>query len=130
MTTENFEFNIEARQRQHLTLVALGKRPADILIRGVTLLNVFTLDWHADHDIVVSGDRIAWIGPTGLWTGEVATVFDRAGLFAVPGFGEPHKHIESTHLTRSTKQRWSFPTAIPGPLRLPMSFPTLMGGRT
>ena len=88
MTTENFEFNIEARQRQHLTLVALGKRPADILIRGVTLLNVFTLDWHADHDIVVSGDRIAWIGPTGLWTGEVATVFDRAGLFAVPGFGE------------------------------------------
>ncbi len=99
MTTENFEFNKEAGQRQHLTLVALGKRPADLLIRGVTFLNVFTLDWHADHDIVVSGDRVAWIGPTGLWTGEVATVFDRAGLFAVPGFGEPHKHIESTHLT-------------------------------
>jgi adenine deaminase len=99
MTTEKFEFNKEAGQRQHLTLVALGKRPADILIRGVTFLNVFTLDWHADHDIVVSGDRIAWIGPTGLWTGEVATIFDRAGLFAVPGFGEPHKHIESTHLT-------------------------------
>jgi adenine deaminase len=99
MTTENFEFNKEAGERQHLTLVALGKRPADLLIRGVTFLNVFTLDWHPDHDIVVSGDRIAWIGPTGLWTGEVATVFDRAGLFAVPGFGEPHKHIESTHLT-------------------------------
>ena len=99
MTTENFEFNKEAGQRQHLTLVALGKRPADLLIRGVTFLNVFTLDWHADHDIVVSGDRIAWIGPTGVWTGEVATIFDRAGLFAVPGFGEPHKHIESTHLT-------------------------------
>jgi adenine deaminase len=65
MTTEKFEFNKEAGQRQHLTLVALGKRPADILIRGVTFLNVFTLDWHADHDIVVSGDRIAWIGPTG-----------------------------------------------------------------
>jgi adenine deaminase len=92
-------FTNESECRQHLTLVALGKRPADSIIRGVTLLNVFALEWMTDWDIVMSGERIAWTGPSGEWKGEVTTVFDRKGLYAVPGFGEPHKHIESTHLT-------------------------------
>jgi adenine deaminase len=99
MIAEKFEFSSETKQRQRLTLVALGKEPADVLIRGVTVLNVFALDWTTGCDIVISGNRIAWLGPTGQWIGEAGTVFDRPGLFAVPGFGEPHKHIESTHLT-------------------------------
>jgi adenine deaminase len=92
-------FATESQQRQNLALVALGKQPADLIIRGVTLLNVFTLEWMIDWDIVISGERIAWTGPSEKWKGETAAVFERQGLFAVPGFGEPHKHIESTHLT-------------------------------
>lgn len=94
-----FEFDEETRARQNLTLVALGKAPADLIISGATVLNVFTLSWMEDHDIVIAGERIAWVGPRGEWVGEVAETVDATGRFAVPGFGEAHKHIESSHLT-------------------------------
>jgi adenine deaminase len=94
-----FVFDEETKLRQQLTLVALGKSPADSIISDVTLLNVHSLEWQPNQDIVISNGRIAWVGPTGKWTGEAANVFNRSGLFAAPGFGEPHKHIESTHLT-------------------------------
>jgi adenine deaminase len=99
LDTTHREFSKEAKQRQHLTLVALGKKPADAIIQHVTILNVFTLEWVEDCDIVISGDRIAWTGPNGGWGGDAKETFDRKGLYAVPGFGEPHKHIESTHLS-------------------------------
>ncbi|HEY0790245.1 MAG TPA: adenine deaminase C-terminal domain-containing protein [Chthoniobacterales bacterium] len=89
----------ETETRQHLALVALAKRPADVLIGGVTLLNVFTLEWLESWDVVIASGRIAWTGPSGQWPGEAAEIVDRRGFYAVPGFGEPHKHIESTHLT-------------------------------
>lgn len=94
-----FEFDAETEARQRLTRVALGLEPADLLIRGARVLNVFTLDWMDDHDIVIAGERIAWVGPSGDWQGEAAAVHEAAGRAAVPGFGEAHKHIESTHLT-------------------------------
>jgi adenine deaminase len=97
--SSEFVFDEETKLRQQLTLVALGKSPADSIISDVTLLNVYSLEWQPNQDIVISNRRIAWVGPTGKWTGEVTNVFKRNGLFAAPGFGEPHKHIESTHLT-------------------------------
>jgi adenine deaminase len=92
-------FNEETRIRQDLVQVALEKEPADLLIRGATVLNVFTLMWEPDQDIVVRGKRIAWVGPSGQWKGKCSNIFDAKGLWAVPGFGESHKHIESTLLS-------------------------------
>ncbi|HUH76253.1 MAG TPA: amidohydrolase family protein, partial [Devosia sp.] len=89
----------EVRIRQHLALVALGKRPADRAVRVGRLLDVHGRTWHDDQDIVMSGRRIAWVGATGAYPGEVRERFDRRELSAVPGFGEVHKHIESSHLT-------------------------------
>jgi len=37
--------------------------------------------------------------PTGQWKGQSDTVVDAKGLDAVPGFGESHKHIESSLLS-------------------------------
>lgn len=85
--------------RQDLVLVALGKRPADLAIRVGRLLNVHTRLWAIDQEIVVKGRRIAWVGPAGQYKGEVASRIHYPDLSAVPGFGEVHKHIESTHLT-------------------------------
>ena len=93
------KFNEETKIRQALVQVALGREPADLIIRGATVLNIFTLSWEPDQDIVISGKRIAWVGPIGQWKGKAATVFDAKGLWAVPGFGESHKHIESTLLS-------------------------------
>lgn len=89
----------EANVRRHLLQVSMARTEADLLIRNVTMLNVFTGDWEDAQDIVVSGKRIAWVGATGTWPGKAKTARDAKGLWAVPGFGESHKHIESSYLT-------------------------------
>lgn len=89
----------EVRIRQDLVLTALGKRPADRALRVGRLLDVHTRTWSLDQEIVVKGRRIAWVGPAGRYTGEVGERVHRPDLAAVPGFGEVHKHIESSHLT-------------------------------
>lgn len=48
-----FEFSAEAKLRQHLVQVALGREPADLIVRGATVLNVFTLQWEQAQDLVV-----------------------------------------------------------------------------
>ncbi len=93
------QFSEETKIRQNLVQVALEREPADLIIRGATVLNVFTLMWDPDQDIVVRGKRIAWVGPSGQWKGKCSSIFDAKGLWAVPGFGESHKHIESTFLS-------------------------------
>jgi adenine deaminase len=89
----------EIRIRQNLALVALGKRPADCALRVGRLFDVHGRTWHEDQEIVIAGRRIAWVGPSGSYPGEVARRIDARPLSAVPGFGEVHKHIESSHLT-------------------------------
>lgn len=96
---EAVEFTEETNTRRHLLQVSLGRTPADLVLRNVTLLNVFTGNWEPEQDIVIAGKRIAWVGNTGSWTGEAKTTRDGKGLWAVPGFGESHKHIESSYLT-------------------------------
>ncbi|MBB3950166.1 adenine deaminase [Aureimonas jatrophae] len=89
----------EVRIRQDLALVALGKRPADRVLRVGRLLDVHTRRWHADQEIVIRARRIAYVGGAGSWPGEAAERVHEPDRHAVPGFGEVHKHIESSHLT-------------------------------
>ncbi len=96
---ETHVFKEEVKTRQALTQVALGREKAELIIQNVTLLNVFTQEWLPAQDIVITHDRIAWVGDTGTWPGETQSTYDAKGLWAVPGFGESHKHIESSYLT-------------------------------
>src|ERR1700760_4448142 len=93
------QFNEETLVRQHLVPVALGQAKADLILRRATVLNMHTLAWKPDWDIVISGERIAWTGPRGQWPGTAREIVLVEGLWAVPGFGEAHKHIESTMLS-------------------------------
>jgi adenine deaminase len=92
-------FNEESLTRQRLIRVALAEEDADLVLEGATMLNVQTLTWKKDWDIVISGQRIAWVGPSGQWLGKARNRISISGLWAVPGFGEAHKHIESTMLS-------------------------------
>lgn len=94
-----FTFGPEAEARQHAALVAKGGAPADLILRGATVLNVHIGLWEPNQDIVIAGDRIAWMGDVGTYEGEAKEIVDVSGLWAVPGFGESHKHIESSHVT-------------------------------
>jgi adenine deaminase len=89
----------EVAIRQDLVLVALGKRPADRLVRVGRLFDAGTRTWIEDAEIAIRGRRIAHAGPAGSFAGEAQEMVDRTAFSAVPGFGEVHKHIESSHLT-------------------------------
>ena len=51
--------------RQSLVSVALAQQEADLVLEGATLLNAHTLTWKENWDIVIKGQRIAWVGPHG-----------------------------------------------------------------
>lgn len=89
----------EVRIRQRLTLVALGKEKADVALRVGRLLDVATRTWSQDQEIIIKDRRIAYVGKAGSYPGEVSTRVHEPDLSAVPGLGEVHKHIESSHLT-------------------------------
>lgn len=89
----------EVRIRQRLTRVALGHLGADTRLRVGRLLDVHSSQWLDDQEIVIAGRRIAYTGPAGSWPGTAAREVHLPGLLAVPGFGEVHKHIESSHVS-------------------------------
>ncbi|WP_317930060.1 adenine deaminase C-terminal domain-containing protein [Halioxenophilus sp. WMMB6] len=89
----------ELVEREQALQVALARREADLLVRNATILNVFTREWLPAQDIVIAGKRIAWVGATGTWPGQAAKTLDAEGKTVVPGFGESHKHIESSYLS-------------------------------
>lgn len=93
------EFSEESKIHQDLLQVALGKSPADLIVHNANILNVFTEQWQPGQDIVIKSKHIAWVGPQGTWTGKCDKIMDAAGAQVVPGFGESHKHLESTNLT-------------------------------
>jgi adenine deaminase len=97
--TAPHSFSEETLTRQRLVRVALGQEEADLLLTGATVLNAHTVSWKKDWAIAISGQRIAWTGPSQQWAGRARKVVPVDGLWAVPGFGEAHKHIESTMLS-------------------------------
>ena len=79
--------------------VALGKRPADTIIRNGKLINVLSGEIY-ETEIAVCGGKIASIGPLAEGTcGPCTRVIDAAGQYLAPGFLDAHIHIESSMLT-------------------------------
>jgi adenine deaminase len=78
----------------HLLAVARGDRPADIVLTGGQVVNVFTGEIEA-ADVALAGDRVAGVGPG--YQAEV--VVDLEGSFVVPGLIDAHVHIESSLVT-------------------------------
>ena len=76
--------------------VARGDRPAEVLIRGGNVVNVFTgqID---QASVAIYGSRIAGVGD---YT-QAGRVVDAAGKFVAPGFIDAHMHVESTMMPPS-----------------------------
>ena len=93
---------------------ALGRAPADLVVRGVRLLDLVT-GAIVETDIAITGDRI--VGTYADYRG--AREIDGRGLFAVPGFVDSHVHTESTLVTPLEFDRCVLPrgttTAISDP---------------
>ena len=73
--------------------VALGRAPADLVVRGGTLLSVYTGEWLEGWGLAVKGDRIAAVGPdVDFAVGPTTTVVEAGGRFLIPGLIEAHYH--------------------------------------
>jgi adenine deaminase len=73
---------------------AMGRVPADVVIKGVTILDVVTGEL-AQSDIAITGETI--VGTLAEYDGR--TLIDGNGLTAVPGFIDAHVHVESSMIT-------------------------------
>jgi adenine deaminase len=81
--------------RAHLMRVALGEAPADLLVSGGTVLNVYTEEW-LRADVAVAGERVAAVRPDlAALAGPDTERVDAAGRVVVPGFIDGHTHADA-----------------------------------
>ena len=78
-------------ERRRLTAVARGAAPADLYVRGGTLLNVYTGELYPAN-VATRGERIAYVGLRTDMIGPRTTLVDAAGRVVVPGYIDPHVH--------------------------------------
>ena len=81
--------------------VAIGRRPADLVIRGGRLVNVNTHEIQEGVDVAVSRERIALVGDASACVGAETEIIDATGCYLTPGFMDGHIHVESSMLTLS-----------------------------
>ena len=80
-------------EEQHRRLVetARGDRPADLLVRGGTIANVYSGELHRG-DVAVTAGRIAYLGEAGRTVGPETEIVDARGMIVAPGYIEAHFH--------------------------------------
>jgi adenine deaminase len=86
---------------------ALGRHPADLVVRNVRILNVVTGELQSG-DIAVCGSTI--VGTLDNYRGREE--IDAEGRFAVPGFTDSHVHCESTLVTPGEFDRCVLPHGV------------------
>ena len=79
---------------------AMGRTPADLVIRDGRWVCVQSGEILAHTDIAVKDSRIAWVGEDASHTiGPDTLVIDAAGRYLVPGLLDAHMHVESGMVT-------------------------------
>ncbi len=78
---------------------ALGKKKADLILRGGKVVNVYTREI-LQNDVVITDGVIVHIGEnTSFFEDEKSIIKDISGHYVCPGLIESHIHIESSMLT-------------------------------
>ncbi|MGE5274632.1 MAG: adenine deaminase [Verrucomicrobiota bacterium] len=72
--------------------VARGDEPADLVVTGGRVFSAFTREW-LDTDVAIVDGYVAGLGKY-----EGRETLDAAGRHVVPGFVDPHLHIETSKL--------------------------------
>ncbi|HEV7321489.1 MAG TPA: adenine deaminase [Ensifer sp.] len=89
-----------SRTGPELVDVAMGRKPADLVIRNGKWVNVYSGEIIPGTDIAVKAGRFAYVGPDASHTiGANTTVVDAAGRYLVPGLCDAHMHVESGLVT-------------------------------
>lgn len=82
-----------------LSDVAMGRTPAETVIKNARLINVCTHEIIDNIDVAISCGRIALVGDASHCIGDDTEVIDADGQLIAPGFLDGHIHIESSMMT-------------------------------
>ena len=85
----------EVENLKELIEAAQGKRPATLLLKNCRLVNVYSEEVY-ETDIAIYQNRIASITKGAV--SEAEEVIDCEGCYAMPGFIDPHMHVDTTML--------------------------------
>lgn len=105
-----------------LLAVARGDAPADLLLTGARVVNVFTGQIEP-ASIAIQGERIAGVGP---YTKALHTL-DLKNALVAPGFIDAHMHVESTMLPPSEFVRLAAPHGTTGVVLDPHEIANVLG---
>ena len=84
-----------SRSIQTLNEVAIGDKPADLILENCSLVNVYSREIIAETQIAVAHDRIAYVGEDASHTkGKKTVVMNLKKKYVTPGFADPHIHLD------------------------------------
>ncbi|MCX6033843.1 MAG: amidohydrolase family protein, partial [Chloroflexi bacterium] len=90
----------ELSLRRTLIDVAMGRKPADLVLRKGTWACVQSGEFVPDTDIAIKDGHVAYVGPDASHTITKDTrVINAEGKYLVPGLLDGHTHVESGMLT-------------------------------
>ncbi len=93
---------ISAKLRKSLVDTAMGREPADLVIRRGRWVCVQTGEILADTDIAIKDGHIAFVGgDAGHTIGKGTNIIEAEGRYLVPGLLDAHMHVESGMITIS-----------------------------
>jgi adenine deaminase len=85
---------------RQLVSVAMGREPADLVIRNGRWVCVQSGEILDHTDIAIFGDRIAYVGPDASHTiGDGTRIIEAERRYLVPGLCDGHMHVESGMIT-------------------------------
>ena len=83
--------------RRALIDVALGNRPADVVVLDGEVVNVLTQEIY-EAGVAIAGDRIAAVGDIEYARGRDTAVVDASGRYVTPGLVDGHLHMYHSYL--------------------------------
>jgi adenine deaminase len=91
---------IEIEEGKSLVDVAMGRTPADLVIKNGRWVCVQSGEIISGTDIAIKGERIAYVGEDASYTiGSKTEIIEANGRYLVPGLIDGHMHVESGMLT-------------------------------
>ena len=98
--------------RTRLIRVALGDEPAEVVLTGARVVNVFTGEI-VPADVVMAAGRIAAVGDSRQQlVGPDTEIIEAGGRFVAPGLIDPHMHLESSNITVTELARAIVPRGV------------------
>ena len=107
--------------------VAMGRTPAQLVVKNAKVVNVCTREIMDNTDVAVSMGRIALVGDASHCIGEDTIVVDASGRYLAPGFLDGHMHIESSMLRPSQYAKAVIPHGTVGVYYDPHEITNVLG---